>query len=400
MQSTKLLGFPLQSAICDPRFSPGIGRRPTGRSKPKGRRGTLRAGLAAGFVLGLAGCLPREGESHRLVVATPWPPSVRLACEAVYRQEGGSRPIAWVGLGSHRWLDACDRRGGVDLVLGGPARLFQRLADAGRLVAISPTDPVAWRVVERPQGLASPSGPNPSIDRGQDPRDDPATFAEAKSVLEAEGWSKGYETLVRRPVELMPKAATPRPASKVPLEAVAVSKTGRHPDQARRFLTALTSQGWIAPAPPDADLDARTDDLLADLLGAALVDARNERRDALIALEVHDHPKPAESAIGEAPPWPPASAAKLRADPTRAGLLDSLSAQIAPDPESLDWLRASWQRPKRAVDLPFLREIGRASGGRLAREPRFRAWLRGEWTAWTQQLYRRVARLAGGYRPS
>ena len=41
-----------------------------------------------------------------------------------------------------------------------------------------------------------------------------------------------------------------------------------------------------------------------------------------------------------------------------------------------------------------------AAEGRLAREPRFRAWLRGEWTAWTRQLYRRVARLAGGYVPS
>ncbi len=46
----------------------------------------------------------------------------------------------------------------------------------------------------------------------------------------------------------------------------------------------------------------------------------------------------------------------------------------------------------------MLRELAQAEGGRLVREPRFRAWLRGEWTAWTQQLYRRVARLAGGYR--
>ncbi len=326
--------------------------------------------------------------------------SVRLACEAVYRQEGGSRPIVWVELGSHRWADACDRRGGVDLVLGGPARLFQKLADAGRLDPISPTDPVAWRVVERPRGLVASSETNPSVDRGQDPRDDPATFAEAKSVLEAQGWSKGYETLVRRPVELMPKIPTPRATSTMPLEAVALSKTGRHPDQARRFLTALTSQGWITPATFNADGDARTDDLLADLLGAALVDARNERRDALIALEVHGHPSLAEYSIGEAPPWPPASVAKLRADPISVSLLDSLTVQIAPDPLALDWLRASWQEPKRAVDLPLLREISQASGGRLVREPRFRAWLRGEWTAWTQQIYRRVARLAGGYRPS
>ena len=49
---------------------------------------------------------------------------------------------------------------------------------------------------------------------------------------------------------------------------------------------------------------------------------------------------------------------------------------------------------------PCLAELAGAADGRLAREPRFRAWLRGEWTAWTRQLYRRVARLAGGYVPS
>ena len=348
----------------------------------------------------LVGCAPWGDDSRRLVIATPWPLEVREACEAVYRREGGARSIAWVELGSHRWGDACDRRGGVDVVLGGPARIVQKLADAGRLVPISPSDPVAWRLVERPQALGASPRLNSSIDRGQDPRDDPGVFSEAKAVLEAQGWATGYETLVRRPVELMPRVATPRASPTTPLEAVALSRTGRHPDQARRFLTAMTSQGWITPAPPTADLDARADDLLANLLGAALVDARNERRDALIALDLFDHPALAESSIGQAPPWPPASVAKLSADPGRAGLLDSLSAQITSNPEALDWLRESWQGTKRPVDLALLRELAAASDGRLVREPRFRGWLRGEWTAWTQQLYRRVARLAGGYRPS
>ena len=345
------------------------------------------------LVVSLAGCSSPWGDDPpRLVIATPWPPSARLAAEAIYRGEGGNRPIAWVELGSHRWGDACDRRGGVDLILGGPARLFQMLDDVGQLVPIDPTDPTPWRQVERP-GLieANPTG---------DPRDDPGSFAEAKAVLEAEGWTKGYETLARRPAGSTPRTNPVRATLKSPPEAVALIKSGRHPDQARRFLTALTSQGWISPAPTDADLDARVDDLLADLLGAALVDARNERLDALTALEVHSHPRIADRAVGDPPPWPPASVAKLRADPGRASLLESLEGQIAPDPEALDWLKASWEGPKRSVDLALLREIGRASGGRLARSPRFRAWLRGEWTAWTQQLYRRVARLAGGYRPS
>jgi len=368
--------------------------RPTEATRNHRRRAALLPTLAACLlVVGIAGCSsPWSDDPPPLVIATPWPPTVRLVAEAIYRGEGGNRPIAWVELGSHRWGDSCDRRGSVDLILGGSARLVQKLDDAGRLVPIDPTDPVAWRQVERP-GLieANPTG---------DPRDDPASFTEAKAVLDAEGWAKGYETLARRPVRSTPKTNPVRAASKPPLEAVALVKSGRHPDQARRFLSALTSQGWISPASKDADLDARVDDLLADLLGAALVDARNERLDALTALEVYGHPLIADRAVGDSPPWPPASVAKLRADPGLATLLESLEGQIAPDPESLDWLKVSWEGPKRSIDLALLREIGQASGGRLARHPRFRAWLRGEWTAWTQQLYRRVARLAGGYRPS
>jgi hypothetical protein len=44
----------------------------------------------------------------------------------------------------------------------------------------------------------------------------------------------------------------------------------------------------------------------------------------------------------------------------------------------------------------LLAEIARACDGRIADEPRLRAWLRAEWTAWARQRYRRVARLAAG----
>ena len=357
----------------------------------------LTKALAASvFGFSLAGCDVWTPEPSPIVIATPWPSVARAAAEAVYRSEGGNRPILWVELGSHRWLDASDRRGGIDLILGGPPRFFPKLADAGRLVPIAATDPVAWRQVERPDSSVVPAEPTPA----GDPRDDPATFAEAKAVLDAEGWAKGYATLARRPVNLASRANPARRIAKASPEAVALVKTGRHADQARRFLSALTSQGWITSAPVEAEVDARSDDLLADLLGAVLVDARNERRDAQVALAERDQPPFVDRAMGESPPWPPASVAKLWASPTGGPLLDSLAQQIAADPETLEWLKASWQGPKRSIDFAFLREISQASGGRLVREPRFRAWLRGEWTAWTQQLYRRVARLAGGYRPS
>ena len=64
------------------------------------------------------------------------------------------------------------------------------------------------------------------------------------------------------------------------------------------------------------------------------------------------------------------------------------------------WLLESWEQPSRPIDGALLGELAHAVGGRLAREPRFRAWLQAEWTAWARQRYRRVARVAGGWVPS
>jgi hypothetical protein len=185
-----------------------------------------------------------------------------------------------------------------------------------------------------------------------------------------------------------------------PLEAVSLPAGGRSPDRARRFLAILESRGLVEPPPADPAIEAIVDDLIADLLGAALVDAREELRVADVALRRFGHPARAEAALGERPPWPPASVAKLQASPNGGPLLETLLDQVAPDPEARAWLLESWSRPRRAVDGGLLVELAGAAEGRLAREPRFRAWLRGECTAWTRQLYRRVARLAGGYVPS
>ena len=361
------------------------------------RRVTLAASLVASLaLLGDSGCSPTDADPHRLVIATPWPPALRSACEAAFADDGGHHPIQWVELGRHRWSEVCDRRGGVDLILGGPAQTLQGLADAGRLVPIDPADPVLWRQVDRPPGV-DPFAPDLALD----PRDDSATLAGAKAVIAAEGWTQGYATLARQPVQWASTQATPIPdRSPSPLETVGLVRGGQHPDAAARFLATLTRLGWIKPAASDAADLARANDLLADLLGAALVDARNERRDAQMALDANNHPAIAEDAVGAAPPWPPASVAKLQADPARAALVDALAEQITPDLAARVWLQESWHGPGRRVDLDLLRQLSAAEGGRLIREPRFRAWLRGEWTAWTQQLYRRVARLAGGYRPS
>ena len=93
------------------------------------------------------------------------------------------------------------------------------------------------------------------------------------------------------------------------------------------------------------------------------------------------------------PPWPPASVARiLEREQNAMPLLETLAAEIAPEPDVRAWLLRSWLSPPRQVDGALLDELGGVLDGRLARSPRFRAWLRGEWTAWARKRYRRVAR--------
>jgi hypothetical protein len=351
-------------------------------------------------VLGFSGCHPTDDPS--LVIATTWPPHLRMPLEsAFHRQSGDSRPITWLVVGpGERVSSVIDRRGGVDLILGGSIADVGRLAESGRLAPLDPSSPVLWRVVHRPDfETPGETSKDPEVSRRPppDPRDDPATLSLARAHLEAEGWPGGYEGLVRR-------AARDRPADDRikghSREALGRPAGGRSPDRARRFLAILESSGLVEPPPADPAVEAIAEGLLADLLGAALVDAREELRDADAALRRFGHPARAEAALGERPPWPPASVAKLQSSPNGGPLLDTLLEQVAPDPGAHAWLRESWSRPRRAVDGVLLAELAGAGEGRLAREPRFRAWLRGEWTAWHRQLYRRVARLAGGYVPS
>jgi len=130
------------------------------------------------------------------------------------------------------------------------------------------------------------------------------------------------------------------------------------------------------------------------LLGATLVDARAELIAARSALESAGWPARSSRWFAEAPPWPPASVAKLRAEAKGgpAPLVATLAEQVAPDPEVRAWLLRSWDRPPRPIDGALLDELAGALDGRVGREPRLRSWLRGEWTAWARQRYRRVAR--------
>jgi hypothetical protein len=75
-------------------------------------------------------------------------------------------------------------------------------------------------------------------------------------------------------------------------------------------------------------------------------------------------------------------------------LVETLAAEVAPQPPARAWLLRSWLSPPRIVDDELLKELARAAQGQLGHEPRFRAWLQEEWTAWARQRYRRVARVA------
>ena len=139
------------------------------------------------------------------------------------------------------------------------------------------------------------------------------------------------------------------------------------------------------------------------MLGATLVDPRDELGAAWSVLD-RTGAIPATRALewmSEPPPWPPASVEKLqsRGGDRALAMVHDLAGQIAPDPELRFWLIQSWLRPPRFIDKSLLVELTSAVNGRLIREPRFRAWLRAEWTAWARQRYRRVARLATGAAP-
>ncbi len=179
------------------------------------------------------------------------------------------------------------------------------------------------------------------------------------------------------------------------IEGIAVVIGAPHPELAVAFLDHLVESGRVEPLPVAVDVLPESDELLADLLGASLVEARDELLDAWKSLEVAKRPERAEMWMTRAPPWPPASVAILLAgEENGMALVETLAAEIAPEADLRAWLLRSWLAPGRLVDDHVLDELATAAEGRLAREPRFRSWLRSEWTSWARQRYRRVARSA------
>jgi len=209
-----------------------------------------------------------------------------------------------------------------------------------------------------------------------DPRHDPVTLAWAISQLEPGRWREGYGELVEV------AARAPRIAW----------QRGAQGEADERLAAEGTTRG---------DRTDGVDGLVADLLGATLVDTQDELWTAWRALERAGFPESARKWLTEPPPWPPASIEKyLRRDGENSmALIQTLAAELAPSPSVRAWLVRSWLSPPRMVDESLLTDLTRAAEGRLRAEPRLRAWLRAEWTASARQRYRRVTRLAAMAEP-
>ncbi|MGO9919192.1 MAG: hypothetical protein ACLQIB_31395 [Isosphaeraceae bacterium] len=184
------------------------------------------------------------------------------------------------------------------------------------------------------------------------------------------------------------------------VEGAAIVTGGANERLAGEFLRFLEQKYPDGPAAATIAAGSRADpqieDLVADLVGATLIDAQDELWAARAALDRSGDPEPALTWMTQPPPWPPASIARLLARGGSDGLnlMQALAQEIAPDAAVRAELIRSWLAPARVIDRGVLADLNRLADGRLATEPRFRAWLRAEWTVWARQRFRRVERLA------
>jgi hypothetical protein len=386
------------------------------------------------IVTAICGCDGRSafeslnGEARALRVATDWPQSDRDALArdfAVWLREqppGGAAPSSAIA-----WTSRSDR---ADVYLGGPLSAFADLAARDELerLGVDPDQP-AWTTARRSfVGLAgSTTSPVPRTALA-DPRVDPMTLAWTLGRLRGEGWAAAYPRILvlygqAEAVgwrEGSPSAAVQRGEADLSLtrlpersqaesevvfeEGAAIRRGTRRAAAARAFLAFLEERAGAKDEPTGGSTvphSLAAEGLAADLLGATLVDAQDELRSAVASVREAGLSPESVAVLSQAPPWPPASVGKLltRGGEGPAALVETLTHQLAPEAGSRVWLSQSWLRPRKPIDGALLEEIASADQGRLAREPRFRAWLRAEWTQWARQRYRWVARLAAARSP-
>lgn len=388
--------------------------------------------------VGFGGCsTSRVDMALTLRVATPWAFSARWWALDGFQEWLGPpsepadqfrRMITWIRIPEGEPLDRFLRRSTwlPDVFLGGSVDDYARLAAEGHLEGLGNETPRPyWREMNR--AAVGPAGGASRDSRSAmaDPRVDPLTRAWCLGRLERNGWSTSYAKLVDRYGrsaiaagwrsgsaraaldqgradevirELDPDEGDEAEAEPY-VEGAAIRAGSPRASMARQLLKFLGEQrnAEIGPATESrtaTDADARN--LAADLLGATLVDAQDELRIADAAVREAGSPEWAVGLLTQVPPWPPASVQKLLAKDGESGLelLETLARQVAPAAGPRVWLSQSWLKSPGPINGEILHEIARVEGGRLVREPRFRSWLRAEWTQWARQRYRWVARLA------
>lgn len=408
------------------------------------RRRCLRT-LAATTFLTVMGCANR-GPSP-LILATDLPEPATLSLERAFQlAHPESSPLSWI-----RPLPGFDLRPvasstpGVQLLVSISLAPLSTMAGLRRLEPLSAGQGSPWLLLRRAEvgwalrpdlfeARALPPAPgwssatDPRLARFialGDPRTDPATLALAREHLQKQpSWSGAYADLIRaaalaRPIRrastsalaaldhgavaLAPVVSDKLPANLrvdfqpeglAPPAGIALISSCPRPDEARSFLRFLLEAGLASE--PDSSFFVEENPLLAILLGSTLVDAQQELVHASRVLEQSAHPARLERFLTEPPPWPPASISRLSRQEDAEGerLRDQLAAQIAPDLDTRYWLLESWNETAATLDGEALDRLARAVDGKLASEPRFRAWLQAEWTSWARQRYRRVARQA------
>jgi hypothetical protein len=347
------------------------------------------AAIAAVF---LSGCA--RDPANALVIATDW---TTTETSAMPRQVAG-RPIVWrrVARGDDptRIVEAGLP---VAVVLGGPWASFERLDAQGRWHAAADAAPPygRWQIVPRAR---RPLDPVARV--WSDPRRDPAARGEVRRELAGSAWPGAYaEALLGQGGQTTAEGSTrddldsaaDSPLTALEFEPIAIVG-GRADSATAEFLRALDARPIEAIHARAATLEP----VLLELAGACFVDASAELHRA-----IEIEPRLSSRHRGfllEPPPWPPASVTRLREQASSGSVeagrwLETLAREIEPDDERRARVLESWESLPRAVDSELLdllvSELSTASPN-----PRFRSWLRAEWTAWARQRFRRVVRLA------
>ena len=318
-------------------------------------------------LLATVGCAPKIDAVESLVVVTNWSKSDR---DIITREFNGAFPSVRV-----RWIT-------VDF---GPdsARLANEIPGAEVFLGGSSS--------------SRRSGQGKGIERRIDPRRDLFALADFKDLVREVGWERAFGECVDSLAHERTEEA--KSAGAGSRRCVAVALQTPIGSSAARFLRTVRESRSVVMYNFGTDKDL-IDSWIADLIGSSSIDADEEARAARAAIERAGRPVRWVKRFESAPFWPPASVLKLKRKGAGAGetprvWLEALADQIAPDPSARVWLLESWRKPERPIDDAFLRELTRAADGRVAAEPRFREWLRAEWTASARQRFAWIARHAG-----